>query len=115
MGPAHILLLRNGLICEDCQYLVMHLQPASCTACLQIALLRRKGAEAAKAVEQLREETSTAKAALVQALQASSGLPRTTMWLAFLTLCFLCSPDIRLCMHECCYTLPVVLPSYQAL
>ena len=45
-------------------------QPASCAACLQIALLLRKEAEAAKAMEQLSEETSAAKAALVQALQA---------------------------------------------
>ncbi|KAL0024480.1 hypothetical protein WJX77_008530 [Trebouxia sp. C0004] len=38
----------------------------------QIALLQRKEAEAAKAVKQLSEETNAAKAALVQALQASS-------------------------------------------
>ncbi len=47
-------------------------QPASCTACLQIALLQRKDAEAAKAMDQLSEETSAAKAALMHALQASS-------------------------------------------
>ncbi len=47
-------------------------QPASCTACLQIAMLQRKEAEAAKAMEQLSEETSAAKAALMHALQASS-------------------------------------------
>ena len=45
---------------------------ASCHACLQIDLLQRKEAEAAKTVEQLSEETSAAKAALMQALQASS-------------------------------------------
>ncbi|DBA65600.1 TPA: hypothetical protein ACH3X2_002665 [Trebouxia sp. C0005] len=38
----------------------------------QIALLQQKEAEAAKAMEQLSEETSAAKAALMEALQASS-------------------------------------------
>jgi hypothetical protein len=79
-------------------------------------MLQQKEAEAAKAVEQLSEETSAAKGALMHALQASSeSLPISACgFCSSLFVC--CAPQISgfACMSVVTL-LPVVLPGYRAL